>query len=366
MKKAIKTVGWCLLALFVIYTFFFLWKQSQPAPVVYELVKPVKRDIVKKIVETGDLEARNQVELKPQVNGIVTDILVKPGEAVKVGDVVAVVKVIPDMSALNQTQGELNASTLDFEQKQREFDRTEALYKKGVVSREEYEQSKTLLDIAREKVNTAKSQIEVITKGASSRSGSVNTTKIVSTMDGIVLAVPVKEGTAVSATSMFSEGSTVVKIANMQDVIFKGKIDETEVAKLSVGMNMTLVLGAMQNEKISATLEYVSPEAVSSNGAKMFEIHASVHIPAGLNILNGYSVNANIELEKASQALSIDETAVEIDNGKTYVYKLTSPVEDTEDQTFERIAIEAGISDCIHIEVKDGITENMMLRGIKK
>jgi HlyD family secretion protein len=131
-------------------------------------------------------------------------------------------------------------------------------------------------------------------------------------------------------------------------------------------MNMTLVLGAMQNEKISATLEYVYPEAVSSNGAKMFEIHASVHIPAGLNILNGYSVNANIELEKASQALSIDETAVEIDNGKTYVYKLTSPVEDTEDQTFERMAIEAGISDGIHIEVKNGITENMMLRGIKK
>lgn len=366
MKKAIKTVGWCLVAAFVIYTFFFLWKQSQPAPVVYELVKPVKRDIVKKIVATGNLEARNQVELKPQVNGIVTDILVKPGETVKVGDLVAVVKVIPDMAALNQTQGELNSYTLEYEQKKREFDRTEALFEKGVISREEYEQAKTLMDIALEKVNTAKSQIEVITNGASSRSGNVNTTKIVANMSGIVLSVPVKEGTAVSATSMFSEGSTVVKIANMQDVIFKGKIDETEVAKLSTGMNMSLVLGAMQDTEISATLEYISPEAISSNGAKMFEIHASVEIPEGVKILNGYSVNANIELENADQALSIDESAVEIEDGKTYVYKLTSPVEDVEAQVFERIAVEAGISDGIHIEIKEGITENMMLRGIKK
>lgn len=366
MKKVIKTVGWTLLALFVIYTFFFLWKQSQPAPVVYELVTPVKRDIVKKIIATGDIEARNQVELKPQVNGIVTDILVKPGESVKVGDVVAIVKVIPDMVALNEAQGELNSSKLDLEAKEREFIRTENLFKKGVVSREEYEQFKARYDVAREKVITAQSQIEVITKGASSRSGSVNTTKIVSTMNGTVLSVPVKVGTAVSATSMFSEGTTVAKIANMQDVIFNGSIDETEVAKLRVGMSMTLVLGAMQNVNIPAVLEYISPEAVSSNGAKMFEIHASVTVPSGVNVLNGYSVNANIELEKSVNAVSVDESVVEIDNGKTYVYKLTSSVDDVDNQTFERIPVDAGISDGIYIEIKNGVTEDIRLRGIKK
>lgn len=366
MKKTIKIICWSLVGLFVLYTFYFLWEQSQPNPVVYELITPAKRDVVKKCLATGTLEARNQVELKPQVNGIITAINVKPGQEIHVGDVVAVVKVIPDMTALNNAQGNVNSSTIDYEEKTREFNRTERLFKKGVVSREEYERAKATCDAAREALNTAKSSIEVITNGASSRSGNVNTTKIVATMNGIVLAVPVKVGTAVTATSMFSQGTTVAKVADMKDIIFKGNIDETEVANLNIGMGMKLIPGSMQNVKIPAVLEYISPEGTLVNGAKMFEIHASAKIPAGVHVLNGYSVNAEIELHRVNNALSVNESAVELIDGKAYVYELVSTVDDTENQQFKRIPVTVGLSDGTYVQIKSGVTPSMHLRGIQQ
>lgn len=366
MKKVLKTGGWVLVGLFVIYTFYFLWKQSQPAPVVYELVTPEQRDVVKKTIATGTLEARTQVELKPQITGVITELRVKPGQTVKVGDLVAVIRVIPDMNQLTQAQSSVESARISLEEVEREAERTQRLFDRGVVSREENEQAHYNLASARDRVAAAKAQVEVIKRGSSARAGSVNTTEVRSTMSGVVLNVPVKVGTSVSGSSAFSQGTTVATVADMNDIIFHGNIDETEVAKLHTGMKVTLIPGSMQDVKIPATLDYISPEGTLVNGAKMFELKATATIPEGVEIRSGYSVNANITLSEASQALSINETCVEFDGGKAYVYRLTSPVDDAENQKWERIPVELGISDGVYVVVKSGVSKDDRLRGIQR
>lgn len=366
MKKYLKKVGLTVLAVFVLYTFYFLWKQSQPAPVVFELVQPAVRDVVKKTVATGSLEARTQVELKPQITGIITELKVEAGQEVHVGDVVAVIRVIPEMSQLTQAQNQVEAARIALEEVEREAKRSQRLFDKGVISREENEQQQNRLAVARDNVVAAKAQVEVITKGSSTRAGSVNTTEVRSNMNGIVLNVPVKVGTSVSGSSAFSQGTTIATVADMSDIIFRGNIDETEVAKLHTGMDVVLIPGSMQDVKIPAVLDYISPEGTVQNGAKMFELKATANIPAGVVVRSGYSVNANITLSEAKAALSVDETCIEFDGDKTYVYRLTSAEDDVENQQWERVPVTLGVSDGIYVEVKSGISKNDKLRGIQK
>lgn len=366
MKKILKIVGLCLIGAFVIFTFFFLWKQSQPVPIVYELVAPQQRDIVKKTVATGALEARVQVELKPQVTGIVDEIKVQAGDHVNIGDVVATIRVIPDMNQLNQAQNAVETAKIELKQTERNAQRCQNLYEQGVVSREENEQMQTSLSKARENLAAAQYQIDVITKGSSERSGKVNTTVVKSTMKGTVLNVPVKVGTSVSGSSQFSQGTTIAKVGDLNDVIFRGNIDETEVAKLKVGMSVNLSLGAMQNVNIPAELEYIAPEGELQNGAKMFEIKASTRIPDDIEIRSGYSVNASIVLGESKNAISVNESCISFENGMPYVYRLTSDQKNEKKQVFERIPVELGLSDGLYIEITNGISLNMLLRGIKK
>lgn len=366
MKKVLKIAGWSLVGLFIIYTFYFLWKQSQPAPLVYELVTPEQRDIVKRVTATGSVEARNQVEVKPLATGVISQLRVLPGDYVKVGDIIATIKIIPDMAQLNQAMSQVESARISLNEEQREYDRIKGLYDKGVVSREEFEMKEAKLASAKENVMAAQTQVEVITQGQSSRSGSVNITSLRSTISGLVLNVPVKVGSSVSGTSAFTEGSTVAKIADMGDIVFRGFIDETEVAKLQQGMELELTLGSMQDVKIPATLDYIAPEGEMQNGAKMFELKASAHIPSNVNIRSGYSANANIVIAKAENVLSCDETAIEFADNKTYVYVLTSNPKDVENQKFDRREVSIGISDGLYVELKSGVKAGDILRGIKK
>lgn len=366
MKKAFKIAGWSLVGLFIVYTFYFLWKQSQPAPIVYELITPQQRDIVKKTTATGSVEARNQVEVKPLATGVISQLMVQPGKHVNQGDIIATIKIIPDMAQLNQAKSQVESARIASAEQQREFDRIKALYDKGVVSREEYEMKEAQLAEAKESVTAAQTQVEVITKGQSTRSGNVNITSLRSTISGLVLNVPVKVGSSVSGTSAFTEGTTVAKIADMGDIIFRGYIDETEVSKLRQGMELELTLGSMQDVKIPATLDYIAPEGEMQNGAMMFELKASAHIPNDVTIRSGYSANANIVIAKAAQVLSCDETAIEFADGKTYVYVLTSNPKDEEHQQFERREVSIGISDGLYVELKSGVKAGELIRGIQK
>jgi HlyD family secretion protein len=363
MKKTFSVIGLCLLALFVGYTLYFLWKQSQPVPTVYELVSPQQRTLVKRTTIAGSMEARRQVAVKPQATGVISRLLVEPGDKVKAGDVIATVKIIPDMAQLNEAKSRVESARINLAEVQREYDRVHLLYEDGVVSRADFDLKSSQLASARESVTAAESQVQVITRGQSARSGGISITDLRSTMTGVVLSVPVKEGSSVSGTSAFTEGTTVAKIADMSDVIFRGFIDETEVAMLKVGMDMELHLGSMQDVVIPAKLDYIAPEGEMQNGAKMFEVKATANIPADVTIRSGYSANANIVLGTANDVLSCDETAISFEEGKPYVYVLTSDPDDLDHQQFERRAVTIGLSDGLAIELKSGVKAGELLKG---
>ena len=363
MKKTVRVIVLCLLALFVGYTLYFLWQKSQPVPIVYELISPERRTLVKRTTVAGSMEARRQVAVKPQVTGVISHLAVEPGDRVRAGDVIATVRIIPDMAQLNEAKSRVEAARITLGEVQREYDRMHALYKDGVVSREEYEMQSTRLASARESLKAAESQVQVITRGQSERSGGISVTKLRSTITGVVLNVPVEEGTSVTGTSAFTEGTTVAKIADMSDIIFRGFIDETEVALLHTGMDIELNLGSMQEVTIPAKLNYISPEGVMQNGAKMFEIKAKASIPDDVTIRSGYSANASIVLGTAHDVLSCNEAAISFEEGKPYVYVLTSPPDDTAHQQFERRAVTIGLSDGLSIELKDGVKSGELLKG---
>lgn len=366
MKKIFRILGGALVAFVVFYSFYYMWQQSQPSPEVYELVKPAKRDIVKDVVATGTLEPRVEVELKPKVTGIIETLLVKAGDVVHIGDEIATIRVIPDMTMLNEAQNRVETAHINLKQIEQDAKRSQALFEVGGISKADNEQMQTKLSLAKEALIAARSQVEVITKGVSHRSGAANTTIVRSTLDGVVLNVPVKVGSTVSGSSQFSEGTTIAKVGDMTDVIFRGEIDEIQVANLQNGMSVTLVPGAMQHITIPAVLEYISPEGRLINGTRKFEIKAAASVPKGVTVRSGYSVNATIELEKSSQVLSVDEVCVVFEDGKPFVYKLISAFDDIENQQWELIPVSLGLSDGMFIEIKQGITFDMYLRGIKK
>jgi HlyD family secretion protein len=348
------------------YTLYFLWQKSQPVPTVYELVSPEQRTLVKRTTVAGSMEARRQVAVKPQATGVISRLLVEPGDKVKAGDVIATVKIIPDMAQLNEAKSRVESARISLAEVQREYDRVQSLYKDGVVSREEYEMKSSQLASAREGVTAAETQVQVITRGQSSRSGGISITDLRSTITGVVLSVPVKEGASVSGTSAFTEGTTVAKIADMTDIIFRGFIDESEVALLKIGMDMELNLGSMQEVIIPAKLDYIAPEGEMQNGAKMFELKATASIPDDMTIRSGYSANASIVLGTARNVLSCDEKAITFEDGKPYVYVLTSRPDDTAHQQFERRAVAIGLSDGLSIELKSGVKAGELLRGNQK
>ena len=366
MKKKLKLICGILVGLFVLYTFYLLWAQSQPKPVVYGIVSPENRDIEVVTVASGTLEPRTFVELKPQVTGIVDELRVKAGDVVKAGDIVAILRVIPDMTQLNNAQSTVESAKIDLSQIERDATRSQRLFEDGVVSKEENEQQQNKLARAKEALLSAQYQVDVIKRGFSARSAAENTTTVRSNMSGVVLDVPVKVGTSVSGSSQFSQGTTIAKVGDMNDIIFNGNIDEADVAKLRVGMEANVVPGAMPDVKIPATLEYISPEGNVQNGAKVYEVHAAAHIPEGVEIRSGYSVNAFFVLEKAANVLSVDESCISFEDKAPYVYRLTSAVEDTLNQKFERVPVKIGISNGLYVEVKSGVEKNMLLRSIKK
>ncbi|MDO4496619.1 MAG: efflux RND transporter periplasmic adaptor subunit [Bacteroidales bacterium] len=365
MKKYFKIAGWVAALMFVGYTFYMLWAQSQPKQVVYELLTPQSRDIVKTSVASGKVEPRDEVNVKPQIQGIVTELYVEAGDKVKIGDPVAKVSVIPDMAQLTNAQSNVRTSQLTLEETEREAARVANLYAKGIVSKEEFEQSQNNLHKVQEQALAAQDALDIVTEGMSKRAGKINTTIVKSTITGTVLNVPVKIGTSVVNSNSFNDGTTICTVADMNKIIFRGNIDETEVGRLRTGMPIKLSVGAIQGVSIPATLEYISPKGSENNGAVLFEIKAAAQIPDSIEIRAGYSANATIEFARRSQVLSVEESAIQFKGDSTFVFILTSS-EGVIPQTFEKCDVKVGLSDGLYIEIENGIDNNVKLRGNEK
>ena len=353
-KKYSKLIVAAIVALIFIGTFVFLYEKSQPKPVEYTEFTPKMGDVLKTTVITGKIEPRNEVNVKPQISGIITEICKQAGE------VIAKVKVIPDMGQLSSAQARVRLAEINLKQAQVNYGREEQLYKKQLVSADEFDKVKQSLQQAKEEKVAALDALEVVRDGVSKSNASASSTLIRSTISGIILDIPVKVGNSVILANTFNDGTTIASVANMNDLIFRGNIDETEVGNLVVGMPMKITIGAMQDLKFDADLEYISPKAVENNGANQFEVKAAVRSVKGGKIRSGYSANAEIVLSKALKVLTVPESAIEFSGDSTFVYIVKGS---GEKKTYERKQVTTGLSDGVNIEIKKGLSLKDKVRG---
>ena len=363
VKKILRIILLVLVGAAVIGTFYFLWKKAQPVITVYEIVTPEKGDVETKTVATGNVEPRFEVEIKPQISGIISELKKEAGQMVQAGEIIAIIKVIPEMVQLNSAESRVNLANISLKQVEETYKRDTQLFKQGVIAQEDFDLSKANYLKAVEEKDNAQSALEIIRDGIAKNSSVASTTQIRSTITGMILDIPVKVGNSVIQANNFNDGTTIATVANMNDMIFKGNVDETEIGRIHEGMPIKLTVGAMESRSFDALLEYVSPKGVDKNGAIQFEIKAAVTIPEDAFIRAGYSANAEIVLKRAEDVLTIPESTVEFSGDSTFVYVLTDSIPQ---QKFKRQQIEVGMSDGIKIAVKSGLTAKDKVRGAEK
>jgi HlyD family secretion protein len=350
MKKTIKIlIGVIFLGLFG-YTIFFLYQKSKPKQVVYQTKTPFISNIVKKTVATGKVVPRKEIEIKPKVSGIIEEIYLEAGKMVKKGDLIAKIKIIPDMVNLNNAESRVNRAKLSLEDIKLVYDRQKKLFDQGVIPEAEFQTTRLNFSNAREELDAAENNLQLIREGALKKAGQVTNTLVRSTIAGMVLDVPVEEGKSVIESNNFNEGTTIAIVADMGEMIFEGKVDETEVGKIHQGMNLSLSIGAIEADTFNAELEYISPKGKEENGAIQFEIKAKVKLKEGKFIRSGYSANADIVLEQRNKVMAIEEGLLQYKGDSAFVEVETKP------QIFEKKYIQTGLSDGIKIEVKKGLT----------
>ena len=358
MKKYLKIALLVVVAAIFIFTFVFLYQKSKPKITVYDTVTPTVADLEKTTVATGKVEPRDEILIKPQISGIIDELYKEAGQTIRKGEVIAKVKVIPELGTLNSAESRVRLAELNAKQGETDFARIEKLFEDKLISREEYEKAEV-----REELQTAKDNLEIVKEGITKSSASFSSTLIRSTIDGLILDVPVKAGNSVIMSNTFNDGTTIATVANMNDLIFRGKIDETEVGRVHEGMPVKLTIGALQNLSFDAILEYISPKGVEENGANQFEIKAAIQVPDTVMIRSGYSANAEIVLERAQKALTLPESTIEFSGDSTFVYVMTDSVPA---QKFERKEVKVGMSDGIKIVIKDGVDGKAKVRGAEK
>lgn len=363
MKKFLKITLLVVLAAVLLGTFVFLYMKSKPKATVYETVKAEVADLEKTTVATGKVEPRDEILIKPQISGIISELYKEAGQPIKKGEVIAKVKVIPELGQLNAAESRVRTSEISLQQAETDFTRMEKLHKDKLISREDYEKSEVTLKQARVEKQTAIDALEIIKEGITKNSASFSSTMIRSTIDGLILDIPVKAGNSVIMSNTFNDGTTIATVANMNDLIFKGKIDETEVGRIHEGMPVKLTIGALQNLTFDAVLEYISPKGVEENGANQFEIKAAIHVQDTVQIRSGYSANAEIVLQRANKVLAVPEGVIEFSGDSTFVYVLTDSVPE---QKFQRKQVTTGMSNGIKIEIKKGMTAKDKVRGAEK
>jgi HlyD family secretion protein len=356
-----KTFFKILAALIIIgafgYTFYFLYEKSQEKPVVYETTTPFIQTIIKKTVATGSVVPRNEIAIKPQVSGIVDEIFVEPGDYVNKNDLIARIKIIPNMINLSNAESRVKQAKISLRAAQTEYDRMKQLFDKNVVAAADFEPLEIALSQAKQELAAAEDNLELIKEGQTKSMGESTNTLIRSTINGMILDVPVEVGNSVIESNTFNEGTTIANVADMSDMIFEGKVDETEVGKITEGMELILTVGAIETESFKATLEHISPKGVEENGAIQFKIKAAVSLRDDIFIRAGYSANADIVLARADSVLAVSESLLIFEKDSVFVEVETEP------QIFEKRYIKTGLSDGINIEVTDGLSMSDKLKS---
>jgi len=349
----IRTVFKYLLILFFaggfIWTIYFFYSKSKTPPVVYEHVTPFDTVIVKKTVATGSIIPRREVNIKSQVSGIVDKLFLIAGQQVKQGDVIAQIKIIPNMLNLANAESRTRQAQINYDNARLDYDRNEKLFKENVIAKTEFQAYDVKLKTTQEELDAARDNEQLIKEGVTRSSGTATNTLIRSTITGMILDVPVKEGSSVIESNTFNEGTTIASVANMGEMIFEGKVDESEVGKIQQGMNLVLTIGAIDKESFSAKLEYIAPKGVTENGAIQFLIRAAIEKTSGTFLRAGYSANADIILAKKEKAFAIPESVLQFEKENAFIEL------ETGQNAYKKQFVKTGLSDGINIEIVDGL-----------
>lgn len=346
---------------------WYIYTKDKTDPIVYKTEAPSKKTIVKKTVATGSIVPKEEVLIKPNISGIIDEIFVEAGDVIKSGDLIAKVKVVPNINSLNSAKNNINSARtqvetarLALESQKSIYNRQKELFDKGVISANDFDQAQLSYDQAQQRFNQekvgltgAQQTFDIVKTGTSRGLGAAANTEIRATVSGMILDVPVKVGNQVIESNNFNDGTTIAAIADVDKMIFEGKVDESEVGKITENLPLEITVGAIENKKFDAVLDYIAPKGVSENGAIQFEIKGTLNKKDTTFIRAGLSANASIILAKAENVLSIKEALVQYDP------KTKAPFVEiaTGDQQFERKDIELGVSDGINVEVKSGVTE---------
>lgn len=350
MKKFFVRLLVALVAILFIWTAFFLYGKSQEKPVVYNSVAAFKTTIVKKTVAVGKVIPRREIEIKSQVSGVVEKLYVTAGQPINKGDIIAKITLAPNMVQLNQAESQLEQARLNLQNIETEYQRQKKLFEQKLISSSEFSKLTLQYDLYREAVTSADNNVLLLKQGATKKSDKVSN-MIPATVTGMVLDLPFKEGAFIVETSSFGSGTTLATLADMQDMIFEGLVDESEVGKIHEGMELILNIGALQGEPFTAVLEYISPKGITDQGTIKFQIRAAVKLNKQLFLRANYSANADIVLEKRENVIAINERDLLIEDKKHFVEVEKAP------QEFEKRPVKIGLSDGINIEIVEGLKE---------
>jgi len=338
----------------------FLYNKNQQPDVVFETEEPFYTDLVKKTVATGSIVPRKEIEIKPQVSGLISKLYVEEGAIVKRGDLIASIEIVPDMVSLNNAENRVRRANISLTNAEREYNRNKKLFEEGVISDISFRQVELDFSNAKEEVAAATDNLDLIRKGSTSRSGRNSLTNVRATAAGMVLEIPVEEGYSVIEANNFNDGTTVAIVANMEDMVFEGQIDESEVGKLHLGMDLLLTVAAIDDATFDANLEFIAPKGIEENGAIQFEIRAALTKQEGTELRAEYSANADIVLEKRDSVMALPEGLLTFSGDSAYVELETAP------QKFVKTYVETGLSDGINIEILGGVENDSKVKNPNK
>ncbi|MAW96382.1 MULTISPECIES: efflux RND transporter periplasmic adaptor subunit [unclassified Leeuwenhoekiella] len=365
MKKSVTIIILVVIGLVFVGSLYYFYQKNQEDPVVYTTEKPTRQTIIKKTVATGSIVPNEEILIKPNISGIIAEIYVEAGQLVKQGDLIAKIDVVPNVSSLvsaknniQSARNQLETAKLAYENQKSIFSRQSSLYERGVISANEFDINKREYDRAVQEwrqqqvsLNSAVQNYDIVRTGTTAGLGNAATTQVKATIDGMVLEIPVKEGNQVIEANNFNDGTTIAALANVNDMIFEGKVDESEVGKISEGLPLEITVGAIEDRSFDATLDYIAPKGIAENGAIQFEIKGTLAKVDSTFIRAGLSANASIILDKAEDVLAVKEALIQYDS------KTQQPFVEVEvgDQQFERRDVKLGVSDGIYVEILEGV-----------